>query len=293
MSLNHVLSAMKTLILDCREIPGSQEERLVKYSELFPHLKSEELEDLAKISGSAWDTYTASIFSGEANVLEKHFRMTVSLMREASAADDTPFSFYDFVRDMHDRFPWNDASSATLGVNFVEYLRAISAENHRFSDMLLEAAEFEKLILLLKKSAAEKLETLTLEQISTLTVDELLSCQVTFSGVYQQGVFTHDMPALRKYYYQHGNTLPENITAAESNVVISRGKDHLPQINCFDKSTFQYLKNSRGCRCQLDDFAEYCISSEGFSALSEEEAFNAFVSLTASFVKSGVAGIFR
>ena len=291
MALAGVLSAIKELVLDAPLLPNSQEERETLYKEKFLTLSSEEIEDLAKIKPEQLGTYTMTIFNGEKSGLNNHFLMTLALLkRHWSKLSDKPYNEFELVKELHKVKPWKSSKFRDLAENFKIYLLEDEDKFRKEIPELFDTVIFETTVMdtrrHLNTDGLEAKDSLTLAEISEMTVPELLGLSYQIPAYNHFLNFSHDMVAT-KNHFKKGKELPEEIIKTNQFAICSRNIRMISRWTAVPELLWLNLKDQeRNTKKELAELAD--IADELFpDAENEEVLFAKFMEQIAALVNHG------
>lgn len=206
MALQHVLSAMRTLILDTETIPADVSARTVAYQNWFPELSAHETEDLAKIQPEKLKIYTATIFTGEAKIVRNHFKMCTAILESAwPAVYNQAFRPGLFARKVHSLRPWQSYETQA----FVNTVRDVLCQDLpgllEHTPALADLARLEALVVEIKRHPDEALRDgrLGMQEVFASTVEDLLALNVHVPGSHRFAAFDFDV--VSSFQRFHGN----------------------------------------------------------------------------------------
>ena len=290
MALAGMLSAMREIILDLREIPNEPSARRALYQRRFPALSSAEIEDLAAIPHTGWRTYTNSIFAGERNLLARYFEVSLALLKQRwESFAPTPFDAFEFTRAVHDARPWRGRTSASLAQCFLDYLTIDRRDIIGAYPEIGEMARLEIIAPELRHAPNDRFsihDSPTLSRITAMTVGELLTFEYYLPTALRFRTFQIDAPEIRREYYRSG-ALPKAIPRQETHAIASRNGDGFVRWISVEEPLYRYLDTQpRAERLPLETLATAYVGSWR-SDSSEELMFQGFLSFIERCLDSG------
>lgn len=285
MSLAAVLSAVRVLILDCPNLPESYDARIDFFNQNFSSLEKNEIEDLAKIAPEKLSIYTQTIFAGEKSVLSNHFPLTFALIKSKF---DSKTDFFELVKDLHLKRPWKSHLTAGLVKGFVEYLEFDRPDILEKIPEISEISKLERLSLQIsRKKTEETTNTLPIEDISKLTVAELMEIPCKLAETIKLQNFSFDTASYRQLFLDNEHKLPETAIEKKSIFTIgSRNKWHNVYWNHLSKNVFEFLKENEKNSFSLGELATSYLEGEDQNR-SEEELFQSFIQLFSTLLEDG------
>jgi hypothetical protein len=291
MGLPGVLSAMRQIILDLRELPHDQAQRAALYHQLFPNLSTHEVEDLAAIEEKYWRRYTHSIFAGERNILTRYFEVTFALLRRHWQEFSTePFNSLELTRDIHTKRPWQSHASLRLAECLLEYLTRDRADITTRYPAIKAMAELEIVAVELRSARDDHYgpyDSLTAEDFAKTTVGELMMSDYYLPSSLRFRTFSINAPELRASYYRNGETLPTDIPPSPTSAIAARNRDGFVRWITVPEPLYRFLEaQPRTTRLQLETLAE-AFTQTLDQDLSDEAMFGRFYRFLQELISAG------
>jgi len=293
MALAGVLSAMRELILDFDEIPATEGERIKAYRKLFPALEIEEVEDLAKIPGEKWGTYTSSIFNGEREVLRNRFNITLTVLEKNwQAVFGEVFNSYRVIRQLHKARPWKSSVTQALGENFCIFI------SEELSELVVQAPEIESVARLellnlsirrdLDDASGGPRDSIDREQFGRLTVAEVMDLGFTIPSCVKFEIFEFDAVEAYHYFYRHEELLPDTVEEKTVFGAGARNSDNCPRWLEVTEGVFTFLDGlDRSVPERLSSLAEAYLE-DCADGITEEDVFVGMLEQVVNLVETGV-----
>lgn len=297
MPLADVLSAIKEIILDVRELPEEFEARNAFLKSRFPKLAQAECEDLAKIKPEQFQIYTGTIFSGERGVLAQHFPMTFALLHERfEILNGSDFDEYELTREIHRLAPWKSNLTLDLGKCFLQALKKNIFEVNQLAPEAQDLALLELLSLKIKRAADDERflgDCFDTAQLCAFSIGELLSCKVIVPLFVERAEFSWNVVSTRTAFYTQDEKLNDEIKRGALIALGGRNLDGHVRWQNISKATdamFKALLVKKTLKVE-EAAAEFLDASEDFA--SEQEAFSAFMKEFLPLVESGALRVAR
>ncbi len=206
MALSDVLSALRIVILDdFGKVPEDIHDRRILFTQKFPNLTKEELEDFIAIPSDRFGLYTGTIFSGQRSVLRNHFPVTFAVLKNAHEKNiNKKFDAYDFVKNIHQTYPWKTNETSSLANNLISYITNNCADITSIYPYLPEIPLLEKLSLELKRlneNVFTNFESYSIDELNNLTVESLLEIKIFRPETTKLTKFEYEiLPIYHKYH---------------------------------------------------------------------------------------------
>ena len=277
---------MRSLILDRVELPESVEARRMFLRGEFPELSEAEADDLSKVEPKKLQIYTQTIFSGERGVLANHFPITFALLKKYF---DEDLNAFEFVRDLHAARPWKSYLTAGLTVGFVTYLRNDRPDILSVLPELPDAAQIEWLSLKTSRGLdpeGDPSQCLNLEELSQLTVGNLLELKAEFPPYVCTETFLYDVISYREEFRDLDFTLPDS-RPVEKEIWAVSGRNLHQRVSWqnISQEIFEFIELQAHTPFTFSDFAEAAI--DDFES-DQEQIFIRFMQLVTSLMQKGV-----
>ncbi|MCC6952628.1 MAG: hypothetical protein IT290_00770 [Deltaproteobacteria bacterium] len=191
MALAHVLSALRSIILDELPLPSDVGERSAYLSERFPNLTSEELEDLVKIDERKFRIYSDSIYASERRVLESKFPMTFALIAERSKGK---VKIPVLVRELQRVRPWRTGLVPELVENLCHFLVEDRKDIIALDPVLAETIRFERArFFAARQEVPDEGSNFAPTELLAMSVDQVLAVQLRCRNVTRFETFQCDL----------------------------------------------------------------------------------------------------
>jgi hypothetical protein len=290
MPLADVLSALRELILDEPVIPATVAARLACYEKMFPRLSPVEREDLALIEPRQFRTYTGTIFAGERSVLVRRFPVTFSLLE--SRWEETfskSFNRVELIKSVHAFRPWQNNKTTGLAKAFVDYLCTSREDLRALYPHLSDVVRLEYRSMIIARVRDPELPAiLTEEELSALTVQELMECECSKASNVRCLRFEYDVLEYRKKFFGTERRLPDEITPRIVFCTGSRNRFAAVRWLEVSESVYLFLKDlDTGAYVPVAALAEAVIAGLAEPAEHEEELFRQFFAVYLDLVRAG------
>lgn len=291
MGLAATLSAIRELILDLRDIPETEAERRSLYQRRFPGLTTPEVEDLARIPPAHLGVYTRSIFVGERRILQARFEVTFALLeRHWSRVYGEPFNSLTFVRRIHDHHPWRNRGTAPLGWSLVALIEENLPALLEACPVLPDMARLEALAVEVRHAPDDAWgpgDTIGPEELTTLTVSELLAIELSIPTCVRLRGFSFNPVELRRSFYAHDETLPAVLPTGPCWSAAGRNRAGFPRWVNLPAGLFERLEaQPRLTPLPIESLAEAFVAGNG--TRSEVEHLREFLDLLGQLSEAGV-----
>lgn len=226
MALAAMLSALRTLILDLRELPSEAEARRALYAHIFPELSAPEVDDLVKIDPQKLGIYSTSIFTGEGKLLEAKLPMTWEALRRCweTCFHERP-TYQQMARRLHALHPWRSNRTEDLVEGALEFIgtNIPLSDWRRLEIVALANLERDRFY------AARRIPNLPsiclpLEELTKLTVSELLAARCFIPSTTLLSEFDYAVLKARDAFRHNKEFLP--LIPMHTCVVTSRATDN-------------------------------------------------------------------
>lgn len=289
MPLADTLRAMRGVMLYAEEIPENISERKDLVISFAPELTKEELRDLLKIPPEKFKIYTTTIFTGEAKVLQNHFKMTLKFL-ETHLND---YNLFALTRSLQKFKPWRGNESKKLADNFKEYVQKELSVQFAEPRLITELAELEYQNMLVKKHPVlfKKENLINSVDLEKLEVAELLEQRVSLSPTAKFSRFSFDLVEAYKYFYANSHSLPEEYNNQETYAVCARTLSGRPVWTKISEHVFKFLSINQNF--SIGKLAEVWIASASEETLSEEALFENFFTFFRQLIHVPVLCLFN
>ena len=302
MALQHILSALREIILDIDTLPENILQREDLYQKRFSHLSKEEVEDLAKMPPEKLGIYTTSIFAGERGSLQNHYSLCLAYMKSVwLELYQEELDTWNLPKNMHKVLPWKGFRTITLLQNFRTYILEQFPELPQKLPFLQEVLDLEFESYLLAKSpntGRTAKESLMRADLITLSVDELLGKRFCRAELSSSKQFEWNIPQAYRYFHTHDETLPESVEHAVTYAFAGRTRKSFIRWVEVPETVYNYLcgvdthlgEGSPSINAQsLTQLAEVFLPTiPENKASSEEEQFLAFLEFFFQLIDAGV-----
>ncbi|MFN8390038.1 MAG: hypothetical protein U0136_07085 [Bdellovibrionota bacterium] len=288
MSLEGMLSAIRSLILDRMDLPESIEDRARLYQTSFPELSPDEVADLSNVTPSKLRIYTQTIFAGERSTLKTHFPMTFGLLKQRF---DAELDTFELVRDLHEKRPWKSYLTAGLAANFARYLDLDRPDIKAKIPEIGDVANLERLTLAIargKDSPLRPTELLTTEALETITVGDLLEKRAVFAPYVRRSAFAFDAVAFRDEFWENGREVPEHpVLPGELFAIGGRTRALAVEWLRVSLPIFEFAEANKEMEFALGDLAESFVAGEDES-VEQSVLFLRFLDLLKTAMAYGI-----
>lgn len=223
MPLNHILSAVRQLILDESTPDISERGRCQYLAERFPDLTESEVNDLAEIPPDRMGVYTRLIFNGERTMLKWVYPVTFAALHRIDADVDE----FNLMRDLHRHRPWTSQSSRELADIFQDYVVHRRLDWQSACPALLDLIESEKTSLQVFYALDFPHNPIDIAQWNRFSVGELLEQPVIIPPYIALRTFACDIVEFTRRYRRE-DSLPDDWPAmTTTHAVCSRDPETL------------------------------------------------------------------
>ncbi len=295
MTLNNVLSAVRTLILDEEAPTGSIDERHAALRLRFPELADAEIADLATIPPRRLNVYTDLVFAGERELLRWVYPVTFAVLHRLSpAADDDPWfgeADFDLVRAIHRFRAWKIGSTRMLAQNMADF---VSQHRRDWVDRwggLIALIDCERVETDVFYAPDVDHQPMDLPSLADLSVDELMALEVAQPSFVALRSFSHDVLTVQGYWREH-EKLPDDLPpASRTDCCCSRNPHTLDaqwtRLPPAGLATLQMMEPDRPYT--VESLAEVYVDASSDAERSDEPAL--FASFFDFLTSAGAVGV--
>lgn len=292
MALAGVLSAMREIILDIDDIPATERERLASYRARFPALSQAEVEDLAKIPGERFKTYTSSIFNGERTILQNRFRVSFAILRKHwEPVYREEFNAFRLVRDLHRRSPWKSHATVDLIDAFAADLIDQRPELLAVAPHLGEVATLERTVFHVHENPDDVVRpaaSLSREEYSALTVPQVMELTFLIPSCARFLRLNYDAVKCVRSFYRDDHQLGEEVNRGPVFVAAARDVRQNVLWEYLTEPVYSFLVGEgRAEPLPISNLAETYLASLG-DGIAESEAFLGFLRMAIDLAETGI-----
>ncbi len=227
MTLNHLLSAVRELLLDEETKAEAIDNRRAEIAKRFPQLEKTEVDDLATIAPERMRVYTELIYNGEVSMLRWVYPVTFAVLSRLMKIEDDANArrtfFFDLIRKLHRFRAWGSDSSRLLAANFQDFFIETKPDLQKSWPGLLDIIDYEKTSVDVFYALDVPHRAMAVTQLSTLSVGELLDLPVFVPACVAMRKFQHDVMQLGAQWRDE-DKLPDHLPSRSENLAVC-GRD--------------------------------------------------------------------
>jgi len=295
MTLNHVLSAVRELILDQETTSDTFDHRRTEFAKRFPQLEQKEIDDLAAIAPERMQVYTELIYNGELSMLRWVYPITFAVLTRLKQLEGEPSLerqyFFGIVRELHRFRAWRSDSSRLLAGNFQDFMIESKPDLQQAWPGLLDIIDYEKTAVDVFYAPDVPHREMTLSQLEAFSVGELLDLPVFMPGFVALRKFQYDVLPLGVQWRDEGK-IPGHLPGRSDNQAVC-GRDVetlMPRWLAVDKAAHHALRQlSSAESLTLNDVAGVYLEAQTWPEdQTEEIQFQRFFQALVEWISAGV-----
>jgi len=295
-SLDGVLKAVKSILIEIPDIPNDPQARRVLYSKKFSNLSEDEIEDLVAIPPANLQIYTESIFSGQRNLIKTRLPISFALVAGAHKKLGKPFNAYEFIVARERARPWRSSFTDDLLRAFQEFVTLDLIELVTVEPVLQSILTLERGTFAISRALDELTESdcLSIRDIEYMPLREVMELDF-FAPSSVRIVESHfDLLSLKSFYSQN-KTVPSSIESFKENLIFLGARsltNNLQWRQVSEKESQIFSSLPRSAPTSLSVLAERYVQTMQLNAEDRSSA-QAFIRFLTEFLSSGAVHILR